>query len=182
MTKTLKTCWQVRTSGIHNSGMFATRKIPAGTAIIEYLGERISKKESEKRCLEWDKKARKRGAGLVYVFELNKKLDLDGNVENNPAKFINHSCDENCEAVNDDDRIWIYSKTDIKKGEELTFDYGYSIEHFLDHPCRCGAENCCGYIVAKDSRKKLKKLLADKMPGSAEKKRAKPIKKTKNNY
>jgi len=162
MAKSSEPYWEVRNSGIHNSGVFAKRKIPKDTPIIEYIGERISKKESNRRCLEWEEKARKKGEGLVYIFDLNKKWDLDGNVEDNPAKFINHSCDENCEAVNDDDRIWIYSKRTIEKGEELSFDYGYNLEHFMDHPCKCGAENCCGYIVAKENRRKLKKILKSK--------------------
>lgn len=179
MAKSTKPYWEIRNSGIHNTGMFATRNIPEGTAIIEYFGERISKKESNKRCLEWEEKARKKGEGLVYIFDLNSKWDLDGNIEDNPAKFINHSCQENCEAVNDDDRIWIYSKKDIKKGEELSFDYGYNLEHFMDHPCRCGAVNCCGYIVAKEYRRKLRKVLKTKLRKEAEKKKKADLKRTK---
>ena len=171
MAKSSKPYWEVRSSDIHNNGMFAQRDIPEDTAIIEYIGERISKKESNKRCLEWEEKARKKGDGLVYIFDLNKKWDLDGNVEDNPAKFINHSCDGNCEAVNDDNRIWIYSKRFIKKGQELSFDYGYDLEHFMDHPCLCGSEKCCGYIVAKEHRRKLKKLLKSKQCKEQEKKK-----------
>lgn len=154
-----KKLWKLRKSKIHGNGMFAREDIPAETRIIEYVGEKISKKESLKRCLEWDEKARKSGEGLVYIFDLNKRYDLDGNVPGNPAKYINHSCDENCEAINEDNRIFIYSKKDIKKGDELYFDYGYALEHFLDHPCRCGSPKCVGYIVAKTSRKKLKTIL-----------------------
>ena len=162
MSKSKKPYWVLKRSGIHGQGVYAARAIPEGVPIIEYIGERISKDESTQRCLEWEAKARKKGAGLVYVFELNDEWDIDGNIENNPAKYINHSCDENCEAVNDDDRIWIYSIRDLPKGEELTFDYRYDLEHFKDHPCRCGSQNCCGYIVAKESRKKLKRLLKKK--------------------
>lgn len=154
--------WELRGSSIHQQGMFARKDIPAGEKIIEYLGERVSKDESTRRCLEWEEKARKKGEGLVYVFDLNEEYDLDGNIEDNPAKYVNHSCDENCEAINEEDRIFIYSKKDIEKGEELSFDYGYDLEHFLDHPCRCGSEKCVGYIVAKDSRRKLKQLLKKK--------------------
>lgn len=157
-----KPLWKLRKSKIHGNGLFATADIPKGTQIIEYVGEKIRKKESLRRCLEWEEKARKSGEGLVYIFDLNKQWDLDGNNDHNPAKYINHSCDENCEAINEEGRIFIYSKKPIAKGEELYFDYGYSLEHFLDHPCRCGAEKCVGYIVAKSSRKKLKTILKKK--------------------
>ena len=72
---------------------------------------------------------------------------------------MNHSCDGNCEAINYGGEIWITACKDIKDGEELTYDYGYDMEHFLDHPCECGTDNCIGYIVREDQRKKVKKLL-----------------------
>lgn len=159
MGKKQKPFWELRGSAIHQQGMFARKDIPAGERIIEYFGERVTKEESTRRCLEWEAKARKKGEGLVYVFDLNEEFDLDGNIEDNPAKYINHSCEENCEAINEDDHIYIYAKRDIAEGEELSFDYGYDLEHFLDHPCHCGSKKCVGYIVAKSSRKKLKQIL-----------------------
>lgn len=152
--------WELRGSPIHHQGMFARKAIAAGTKVIEYLGERVPKAISNERALAWEASAREKGEGMVYVFDLNDAYDLDGNVPDNPAKYINHGCEENCEAVNEDDRIFIYSLRDIEKGEELLFDYGYGLEHFLDHPCRCGAKDCIGYIVAKPDRPKLKRLLA----------------------
>lgn len=163
-----KDLWKLKKSKIHGNGMFAREAIPAGTRIIEYIGEKITKKESLKRCLAWEEAARKSGAGLVYIFDLNKRYDLDGNVPNNPAKYINHSCDENCEAINERGRIFIYSTRDIEKGDELYFDYGYALEHFIDHPCRCGSKKCVGYIVSKSSRKQLKAILR-KQKANAEK-------------
>lgn len=151
--------WEVRESGIHNRGLFALRDIPQGEQIIEYFGERISKEESRKRSLAWDRKARRKGAGLVYIFELNDEEDLDGNIEDNPAKFANHRCEPNCEAINYDDHIWLVACRDIQAGEELTFDYGYAIDSFLDHPCRCGAPSCIGYIVRRDQRWRVRRLL-----------------------
>lgn len=151
--------WELRQSGVHGTGVFALYDIASGTPILEYIGEKIDKETSNNRCLEWEKQARETGEGLVYVFELDDDWDLDGNVPGNPAKYINHSCNENCEAINEENRIFIYAKKDIKAGDELTFDYGYGIEHFLDHPCRCGAKNCVGYIVGKDSRKTVKQIL-----------------------
>jgi SET domain-containing protein len=154
-----KKLYRVASSDIHANGLFARTSIAKGEAIIQYLGEKISKKESEKRALKWEKKAKKSGEGLVYIFELNDKWDLDGRVENNPARLINHSCDGNCEAINVDGEIWIFSKKKIKEGQELTYDYGYDMEHFLDHPCRCGTKNCVGYIVREDQRIKVRLLL-----------------------
>ena len=86
---------------------------------------------------------------LVF-FDLDETTDLDGNVEHNPARFINHSCSPNCEAQSEEDRIWIVALRDIKAGEELGFNYGYDLEDYLEHPCRCGAKNCVGYIVAEE--------------------------------
>ena len=153
---------ELRSSGIHGTGVFARKKIPKETQIIEYLGELISKDESNRRGLEQEEKAKETGEGSVYIFELNDEYDIDGNIEGNDARFINHSCDNNCEACNEDDAIYIYSLSEIKKDEELTFDYGYDLEFFLDHPCRCGSDNCVGYIVRKDLRRKLKKLIKKK--------------------
>ena len=149
----------VKDSGIHGRGVFAKRKIPSNTRIMEYFGERISKDESNRRGLEQMEKAvRDNSVGAVYIFDLNKKWDIDGNVPENVARYANHSCDENCEAFNIDDRIFYYTCKPIRKGEEILIDYGYALEHFMDHPCRCGAETCAGFIVAKDDRKKLKRM------------------------
>lgn len=164
--------WELRGSSIHQRGMFARKPIAAGTKIIEYLGKRVPKAESNEQALAWEEKARKSGEGMVYVFDLNDEFDLDGNIPDNPAKYINHSCSENCEAVNEDDRIFIYSLKDIAQDEELLFDYGYSLEHFLDHPCRCGSKGCVGYIVAKIERPQLKRLLAARAKRKAAAKKA----------
>ncbi len=153
---------KVASSPIHKRGLFATCDIEAGTDIIQYVGEKISKEESTRRALEWEEKARKTGSGLVYIFELDDEWDLDGRRGHNPARYMNHSCDGNCEAVNCEGEIWIVARKDIKEGEELTYDYGYDMEHFLDHPCVCGADNCIGYIVREDQRTKVKKLLRGK--------------------
>jgi SET domain-containing protein len=164
---------KVASSSIHARGLFAVCDIKAETKVIQYLGEKISKKESSRRALEWEESARKKGEGLVYIFELNKKWDLDGRVGENPARYINHSCDGNCEAVNIDGEIWIVARTAIKTGDELTYDYGYDMEHFLDHPCACGSENCIGYIVREDQRKKVKKLLKAKKKSKKKKSKKK---------
>jgi SET domain-containing protein len=157
-----KKLYKVSNSSIHQRGLFASTKIKEGAEIIQYVGEKISKEESSHRALEWEENAREKGEGLVYIFELDDDWDIDGRVGENPARYINHSCDGNCEAVNCEGEIWISALCDIEKGEELVYDYGYDMEHFLDHPCRCGSKNCIGYIVREDQRQKVKKLLKGK--------------------
>lgn len=157
-----KSLCKVKNSKIHGRGLYATADIEEETQIIQYVGEKITKEESTKRALEWEEQARETGEGLVYIFELDDTYDIDGRLGENPARYMNHSCDGNCEAINYDGEIWIVARKDIKKGEELVYDYGYDMEHFLDHPCLCGADNCIGYIVREDQRKKVKKLLKAK--------------------
>jgi SET domain-containing protein len=135
-----ETRWEIRPSKIHGTGVFARTDIPAETRVIEYLGERVSKEESERR----------RKAGNFFVFIVTDEFDIDGLVDWNPARFINHSCAPNCEAQQEDEHIWIYALRDIKAGEELTFNYGYDLQDYEDHPCRCGAANCIGYMVAEE--------------------------------
>ena len=125
-------------SWIHGTGGFAKVAVPKGTRILEYVGEKISKGESLRRC----------ELNNEYIFTLNDKEDLDGNVAWNPARLINHSCRPNCEAEKDGDHIWIIAARDIRAGEEITFNYGYDLVDYKDHPCRCGSANCVGYMVA----------------------------------
>lgn len=127
-------------SGIHGLGGFAKVNIPAGTRLIEYVGERIDKQESLRRC----------EANNEYIFSLNEREDIDGKVAWNPARLINHSCGPNCEAEIDNERIWILAKRPIQAGEEITFNYGFDLVDYKDHPCRCGAPNCVGFIVAEE--------------------------------
>jgi SET domain-containing protein len=153
---------EIRRSGIHGMGVFAARRIRRGTRIIEYVGERIDKEESNRRGLALFEEAKKTGGASVYIFDLNKKWDLDGNKPYNDARLINHSCDPNAEMVNEDDRLFLFALRDILPGQEITFDYGYDIEHFLDHPCRCGAPNCVGYIVSRSQWPQLKRRLRNR--------------------
>ncbi len=127
-------------SHIHGSGGFAVLDLPAGTRLIEYLGERISKPESALRC----------EAGNPFIFHLDDETDLDGSVDWNPARLLNHSCEPNCSAEFEAGRIWIVAERDIRAGEELTFNYGYDLEDYQDFPCRCGRPACVGFIVAEE--------------------------------
>jgi SET domain-containing protein len=154
--------WIVRRSSIHHRGVFARRDIPKEAKVIEYVGERITKAESDRRGQRLMKKASKTGCAAVYIFTINKKYDLDGGVSWNPARLINHSCDPNCEAIISRGRIWIYAKRDIAEGEELTFNYGFDIETWEDHPCRCGSERCVGYILDEDLWPQLRAKLKER--------------------
>lgn len=148
--------------------MFALRQIRKGSRIIEYLGEKISKEESDRRGVQRMKDAEDTGAGSVYVFELDDETDLDGAFEWNLARLANHSCKPNCEAQNLDGEIWILALKTIRKDEELTFDYGYDISFYKDHPCRCGSPGCVGYIVRRNQWAELKALLKQEEGGAAE--------------
>lgn len=151
--------WIVRSSSIHNRGIFARTDIAKDDPIIEYLGEKITKAESQRRGDALHAKSKKTGGAAVYIFTLNKKHDLDGAKGRNPARYINHSCAPNCEAYIGRGRIWIHALRDIKEGEELTYNYGFDVDTWEDHPCRCGAERCVGYIVAEDQWPKLLKAM-----------------------
>ena len=150
---------EVRGADIHGRGVYATRFIPKETQIIEYVGELIDKDESERRAVAQQKRSEETGDAAVYIFTLSKRYDIDGNVPWNTARLINHSCDPNCEAWIIGRRIFIYALRDIQEGEELTFDYGFDIECHADHPCRCGAPGCVGYIVSRSQWGQLKERL-----------------------
>ncbi|MDQ8186234.1 SET domain-containing protein-lysine N-methyltransferase [Pelagicoccus sp. SDUM812002] len=150
----------VRTSSsaIHNHGLFAAQNIPEDDYVIQYLGELVKKKTATARANDQHDLSLVEDVGAVYIFELDDKTDIDGNFDWNIARLANHSCSPNCEAQNVDGEIWLVSLRDIKEGEEITFDYGYALEHWKDHPCLCGSDNCVGHIVRKEDWGKLKKL------------------------
>ena len=129
-----------RNSTIHGTGGYARVDIAADTNIIEYVGKKIDKQESNRQC-EMEN---------ACIFSLDEAFDLDGNVEWNPARFINHSCSPNAEAQEADGRIWIVALREIKAGEEITFNYNYDLEDYREHPCKCGAGNCVGFMVAEE--------------------------------
>lgn len=108
-------------------GLFTTEDIQKGKCVIEYVGRPISKEE------EYSSKSK-------YLFEVTKNLTLDGKPAINKAGYINHSCAPNCEPEIRGKRIFIFSKKNIKAGEELTYDYGkdYCVDHCI--PCRCSAK------------------------------------------
>ncbi len=131
---------EFRNSAIHGMGGYARVDIPADTHIIEYVGRKIDKQESLREC----------EAENACIFSLDDQFDLDGNVDWNPARFINHSCSPNAEAHDIEGRIWIVALRGIKAGEEITFNYNYDLEDYREHPCKCGATNCVGFMVAEE--------------------------------
>jgi uncharacterized protein len=166
----------VRRSDIHSRGVFARRDIPFDTRILEYFGEKISKAESQRRANKRIARAKKTGEAAVYIFDINKRQDLDGSVAGNVARLINHSCDPNCEAFIMRGKVWIYSKRKIAAGEELTYNYGFDLEHWSEHQCMCGSDNCVGFIVDKKYWPKLRAIIA-KLKASREAARLEQAKK-----
>ena len=139
------------------NGLCAAKNIKAGTRIIDYVGNIITKKQTENSD-KFD------NAKPIYLFNLNSRYDLDGDVSWNTARLINHSCSNNCEYEGKGLKLWINSIKDIKKDEELTCDYGFGYDSdYKQFPCKCKSNNCCGYIVRTESRwrinKKFKKNL-----------------------
>lgn len=150
---------RITTSAKHGRGVYATQAIPKGVKVIEYVGKLVPVKESEALAEKQMRRAGKSGTGHVYLFTLNNKYDIDGNVPYNKARLINHSCDPNCEVQIIKGRIWILSRRAIKAGEELTYDYGFNMDYWQDHVCRCGTKKCLGYIVSASRRGALARVL-----------------------
>ncbi len=135
---------------MHGRGAFATQRILEGTRIIEYAGERIAPAEADRR----DPDGRP-GPHHTFLFAIDDDIVIDAGVGGNEARWINHSCDPNCDAVVDDQRIWIEAIRDIAPGEELAYDYAYELPERHTpaakkmYPCSCGARKCRGTILAK---------------------------------
>jgi uncharacterized protein len=151
--------FELRPSPIAGLGAFATRPIKKGARIIEYTGERISNAEADRRYDE-----DKMRSHHTFLFTLNRRTVVDAAVGGNEARFINHSCAPNCEAVIvDGKRIYIEALRDIPVGAELVYDYQYerTDEHTTDderfYACSCGAPGCRGTILAPKKRKKTNK-------------------------
>jgi SET domain-containing protein len=139
----------VRHSSIHGNGVFAIRKIVAETCIIEYTGERISPGKAAKR-MGYDPE----NPCHTFFFSLENGRLIDGASEGNDARWINHSCAPNCEAREEDGRIWIYALRDIRRGEELNYDYGLIVSERHTpavkkaYACFCGASTCRQTMLA----------------------------------
>lgn len=140
--------FEVRSSSIQGLGAFATRRIPKGTRISEYVGERITPAVADERYDD-DSAAHIH----VLLFTVDKKTVIDAGVGGNEARFINHSCAPNCEPVIEKKRVYIEALRDIPEGEELTYDYNltregdYGAETEARYACHCGAQTCRGTML-----------------------------------
>lgn len=136
----------VRRSGIQGKGVFATRRIRRGQRIIEYAGERISSDEGDRRYEDHKMKRHH-----TFLFTLDDDTVIDGNRKGNDARYINHSCDPNCEAVTVGRQIFIYARKNIQPGVELAYDYKYEWSNDKDdielYKCECGSSKCRGTIM-----------------------------------
>ena len=140
--------FSVRRSPIQGRGVFALRPIGKGTRVIEYAGERVSHREADRRHDA-------QGSTHTMLFIVDKKTVIDATREGNSARWINHSCSPNCEAVDEKDRIYIEAIRHIRAGEELTYDYNLVLEERhtpatkREYACLCGARCCRGTMLGK---------------------------------
>ena len=147
--------YRVKKSNIdrNGKGLYAIKDIKEGTKIIDYVGKIITKKKTEESEKFVNSKP-------IYLFNINTRYDLDGDVSWNTARLINHSCLNNCDYIGKGLKLWIAAIRDIKKGEELTCDYGFSYDSdYKQFPCKCGSKNCVGYIVREGSRWRINKKI-----------------------
>jgi len=145
--------FEVRNSRIQGKGAFATRRIRKGQRIIEYRGEIIHWQEADRR---YDDESMRRHH--TFLFQIDDRFVIDAAVRGNDAKYINHSCDPNCEAVDDEGQIFIEAIKNIQPGVELTYDYQFESDETFEealrtYPCRCGSPNCRGTIIRVKSKK-----------------------------
>lgn len=148
---------QVRRSRLAGRGVFTTRAVPKGTLLLEYLGERISHTEAGERYY-----AATQPDAFVLLFTVDRKVVIDGGVGGRAARYVNHSCDPNCEADEIGGRIFITSIRDIAAGEELTYDYNMEAPQPLPrdwrrrYACCCGANHCRRTIVIRPRQRRSK--------------------------
>ncbi len=151
-----ETVWhRVKRSALHGQGVFARRKIPAGTRIFEYAGKRITSKQADEQ-----EPSDPHDPFHTFFFSLSSGKIIDGNQNGNDARFINHSCAPNCETEEDASgkHVYVLALRDIPRGEELNFDYGLIIDGRktakvrAQYACFCGAENCRGTMLALSRR------------------------------
>ena len=142
--------FEIRDSPIQGRGAFATHRIPAGTRLVEYAGERLTPTAAEAR---YPDVAGERHH--TFLFAIDASVVIDAAVDGNDARWINHSCDPNCDAVVDDGRIWIETVRDVHPGEELAYDYAFTLTERHTpaakrrYPCHCGAPCCRGTMLAR---------------------------------
>ncbi len=172
---------QTRASGVHGKGVFAVQDLAEGEVLIEYIGEIINWKEALRRHPHDPK-----DPNHTFYFHIDEDHVIDAKHGGNSSRWINHSCKPNCEADEQDGRVFIKALRNIPAGEELFYDYGliidapYTKKLLAEYPCWCGAKNCRGTLLApKDDEKpgkkggKSKKSKAADKPGKDKKKSSK---------
>jgi uncharacterized protein len=136
---------------MHGLGAFATHNIPSGTRLAEYAGERITIAAADERYPDVPGAPHQH----TFLFAIDDDWVVDAGVNGNDARWINHSCAPNCDAIVDEGRIWIETIRAVRPGEELAYDYGLTLPERHTpaakkrYPCRCGAVTCRGTMLAK---------------------------------
>ncbi len=139
---------ETRRSAIHGRGVFARRSIAAGTPVLEYTGERVTRAEGRRRYAETT------GNRKTYLLRLNARTSIDGAVGGGPARFVNHGCAPSCELLVHRGRVFIITRRRLRAGDELTFDYHLVVAGDVElataqraAPCRCGSSRCRGTML-----------------------------------
>jgi len=147
----------VRRSRIQGRGVFATRAISEGERIVEYIGARISHEEADAQCPDDEAAPRHH----TFLFAVDDDIVIDGGQNGNDARYINHSCEPNCEVVIARQRVFIHATADIEAGQEILYDYWYMTDDSYTmsdlrriYPCRCGAPSCRGTLARPPKRAK----------------------------
>jgi hypothetical protein len=165
----------VRRSRIQGRGVFATRRIRTGQRLIRYVGEPISHEEADRRYDD------RNGRHHTFLFVLDDDTVLDARRGGNDARFINHSCEPNCETVIDDGEIWVEAIKPIAPGTELVYDYRFEWDDAYDpedvryYRCRCGSARCRGTILRVPAY--LRATVREWLAGNDVRKPRKPVKK-----
>jgi SET domain-containing protein len=166
---------QVRRSGVHGKGVFALQDLAEGEKIIEYVGEVITWEEAQDRHPHDPQ-----DPNHTFYFHVDEDRVIDALYGGNSSRWINHSCDPNCEADEEEGRIFIKALRNIQSGEELNYDYGLIIDEpytkklKAEYPCWCGAKNCRGTLLSPKDREDTPKI-----PGQKKKKKSKKSKSSK---
>jgi hypothetical protein len=166
---------QVRRSGVHGKGVFALQDIAEGETLIEYVGQVISWDEAQDRHPHDPN-----DPNHTFYFHVNEDRVIDALYGGNSSRWINHSCAPNCEADEDNDRIFIKAIRNIAAGEELNYDYGliidepYTPELLAEYPCWCGAKKCRGTLLSPKEREDTPDIPSQKKKKAKSKADAKP--------
>ncbi|MDO8371079.1 MAG: SET domain-containing protein-lysine N-methyltransferase [Polaromonas sp.] len=160
---------QTRVSNVHGKGVFAVQDLAEGETLIEYVGEVITWKEALRRHPHDPK-----DPNHTFYFHIDEKHVIDAKYGGNSSRWINHSCNPNCEADEQDGRVFIKALRNIKAGDELFYDYGliidapYTKKLLAEYPCWCGSPDCRGTLLApKDDKPGKKKERKKNKPEKA---------------